>query len=53
MSYYMDHINTLPSPLTIGLLEDYTNELGADVTIHAIQIAMDEQKRRGATSTQY
>lgn len=45
MSYYMDHINTLPSSLTIGLLEDYTNELGADVTIHAIQIAMDEQKR--------
>lgn len=44
MSYYMDHINPLPSELTITLLQEYTESLGSDVTIHAMQIALDERK---------
>ena len=44
MSYYMDHINATPSELTVSLLQDYTEALGCDVTIHAMQIAIDERK---------
>lgn len=44
MSYYMDHINPTPSELIASLLRDYTDELGSDVTIHAMQIALDERK---------
>ncbi len=44
MSYYMDKLNPMPSEMTITALRDYTNALGCDVVIHAMQIAIDERK---------
>lgn len=44
MCFYMDKFNPTPSSLISGLLQDYTDALGADVVLHAMQIALDERK---------
>lgn len=44
MCFYMDKFNPTPSSLISGLLQDYTDALGADVVLHAMQIALGERK---------
>lgn len=44
MSFYMDHFTSYPSPMAIAGLEDFTESLGADVVIHAMDIAASEGK---------
>lgn len=43
-SYYMDKFNPTPSGELIELLKDYTEALGADVVIHAMEICLNERK---------
>ena len=45
MSFYMDRINPQPSPLALTEIQDFLEDLEADVLIHAMQIAVDENKR--------
>jgi len=42
--YYQTRINARPSSLVIEGLKAFTEELGADVVVHAMQIALDERK---------
>lgn len=44
MSYYLDKINSSPSSGCITDLRAYTQDLGADVVLHAISRAQDEKK---------
>ena len=44
MSYYLSKINTLPSSGCVEALKAYTEDLGADVVIHAFDRAVDEKK---------
>ena len=44
MEYFLDRVNPSPSPLAIEMLKKYTEELSADVVIHALGIALDERK---------
>lgn len=44
MNFYLDKINSTPSTACIDLLKSYSDSLGADVVIHACEIAMDERK---------
>lgn len=44
LSYYQDHITATPPSTTAQLLIAYTDELCADVVIHAIDIAINERK---------
>ena len=44
MTYFMDRINPYPSQTAIDFLKGYTASLGADVVIHAFEIALDEKK---------
>lgn len=44
MSFYMDHLNPTPSALSIAGLKEYTADLGSEVVVHAMQIALDERK---------
>ncbi len=48
MSFYMDNFASIPSLIAVGGLKDFTERLGADVVIHAMQIAQAEQKRSWA-----
>jgi len=45
MRFYLDHVNPAPSATCLDLLKQYSGTLGADVTIHALEIAIDEGKR--------
>ena len=44
MSAYMDKINPQPSETCIGELKGFTEHMGAEVCLRAINIAMDERK---------
>ena len=44
MRFFQDRINTTPSPMCIEYLKSYTESLGADVVLHACEIAIDERK---------
>lgn len=44
MRVYMDRINPTPSQLCADELLDFTRELGAEVCVHAMQVALDEKK---------
>lgn len=43
-SFYLDRINASPSPMCCEYLKSYTESLGADVVLHALNIALDERK---------
>ena len=45
VAYYCRHINPTPSGYSLQALERFEGILGAEVTIHAIQIAQDERKQ--------
>ena len=45
VAYYCQHINPAPSGYSLQALERFEGILGAEVTIHAIQIAQDERKQ--------
>lgn len=45
VAYYCQHINPTPSGHSLQALERFEGILGAEVTIHAIQIAQDERKQ--------
>ena len=42
MAYYCQNINAAPSAYALQALEHFESVLGAEVTIHAIQIAQDK-----------
>ena len=42
VAYYCQHINAAPSAYALQALEHFESVLGAEVTIHAIQIAQDK-----------
>ena len=42
VAYYCQHINAAPSAYALQALEHFESILGAEVTIHAIQIAQDK-----------
>lgn len=44
MRVYMDRINPTPSQICADELLDFTRELGAEVCVHAMQVALDEKK---------
>lgn len=44
MCFYLDKINPTPAAIALSGLKDYTAALGADVVLHAMQIAVDERK---------
>ena len=44
MGFFFDRINPMPSEMAIDALKDYTADLGADVVLHALEIAVDERK---------
>lgn len=44
MNFFLDRVNPTPSPMSIDELKQYTSSLGADVVLHAINIALDERK---------
>ena len=44
MQFYMDNVNAIPSPYCVDMLKVYTESLGAELVLHAIQVALDEQK---------
>ena len=44
MSAYMDRINPTPSQVCVDELIGFARELGADVCIHAMSVALDEKK---------
>ncbi len=46
MTLYMDRVQSLPSPSCVDLLKGYTAELSADVVCHAIESALDDNKRQ-------
>ena len=45
VTYYCQNINPTPSGYSLQALERFESILGAEVTIHAIQIAQDERKQ--------
>ncbi len=45
MTLYMDRVQAMPSPSCIEPLKGYTAELSADVVCHAIERALDDNKR--------
>ena len=44
MSAYIDRINPTPSQLCVDELVDFARELGAEVCVHAMSVALDEKK---------
>lgn len=44
MSAYMDRINPTPSQICVDELTGFARELGAEVCIHAMSVALDEKK---------
>ncbi|MGM9563748.1 MAG: DUF6291 domain-containing protein [Faecousia sp.] len=44
MTAYMDRINPTPSQICVDELTGFARELGADVCIHAMSVALDEKK---------
>jgi len=44
MTFFFDKINPTPSQTAIDFLKDFTKNLGADVVLHALGIALDERK---------
>ena len=44
MDFFLNRINPPPSPMAIERLKGFTENLGADVVLHALQIALDEHK---------
>lgn len=44
MTAYMDRINPTPSQICVDELSGFARELGAEVCIHAISVALDEKK---------
>lgn len=45
MTFFLDRINSAPSSTAVGELKSYTQTLGADVVLHALEIAADENAR--------
>lgn len=45
MSYYMDRFDDTPSMMAVAGLKDFTSLLGDEVVIHAMDIALAEQKK--------
>ncbi len=46
MSAYMDRINPTPSQICVDELSDFARELGAEVCIHAMSVALDEKNTK-------
>lgn len=44
MNFFLDRINPMPSRICIDQLTQFTKSLGADVVLHALNIAIDERK---------
>lgn len=44
MREYMNKINSTPSQICIGELTEFARELGAEVCLHAMNVALDEKK---------
>lgn len=44
MDFYLDKINPTPSSYCVDMLKGYTADLGADVVLHALGVALDERK---------
>ena len=44
MTAYMDRINPTPSQICVDELAGFASELGAEVCIHAMSVALDEKK---------
>ena len=44
MNFFLDRINPMPSRICIDELTQFTKSLGADVVLHALNIAIDERK---------
>lgn len=44
MTAYMDRINPTPSQICVDELTGFASELGAEVCIHAMSVALDEKK---------
>lgn len=44
MGFFFDRINPMPSEMARDMLKSYTADLGAEVVLHALQIAVDERK---------
>ena len=44
MSFYLDHINPLPTGVCVDALKAYTQHLSAPVVLHVLQIAVDDRK---------
>ena len=44
MTAYMDRVNPTPSQICVDELTDFARELGAEVCIHAMSVALDEKK---------
>lgn len=46
MTAYMDRINPTPSQICVDELAGFARELGAEVCIHAMSVALDEKKTK-------
>lgn len=44
MNFFLDRINPMPSRICIDEITQFTKSLGADVVLHALNIAIDERK---------
>lgn len=44
MSFYMDHINPVPTGVCVDALKAYTQRLSAPVVLHVLQLATDDRK---------
>lgn len=44
LTFFMEKINATPSRYCVDMLTGYTKNLGADVVLHALGIALDERK---------
>jgi len=44
MTFFMDKINPMPPSMAVEGLKEYTDSLGADVVIHAMEICLGEKK---------
>lgn len=45
-NFYLDKINPTPSPTSLGELEGFVKQMGADVCICAMEYALDEKKAK-------
>ena len=45
MNFFMDNFNPIPPAMAVAGLKDYTQSLGGDVVVHAMEIASGEGKK--------